>query len=461
MAGAPESAAAGSVGRLPLATLLLYGLPAAPIHFTFMLTGVYLFKYSTDVLLVAPEVIGFLYGASRIWDAVSDPIAGHLSDRTRSRFGRRRSWLLASAPVVAVGFAMMWSPPGGLGGTALAVWLGAGVFVFFTGTTLFSIPHESLGAELSTDHHDRTRVFGVKTAVAQSGTLLSLVGMYLLIEAPDPRAVAAWLVAATGIALLAMVWLAAWRLRERPEYQGRGARDLRRGFRDVLANPHAVRLLLVFFVENFGTANLALLTPFVMEYVLDMEDRTPIFIAVYFLSALAFIPLWIVLSRRVGKRRLWLLSLSMLTAVFSSLFLVGPGDFALIYALGALAGIAGGCGQVVGPSIQADVIDWDELRTGERKEGAYFAAWNFMRKSAYGIAGMVAGTVLGLVGFEPNAVQTGATRAGMRVLFSFAPAFCFLLATLAFLRFRLDEGEHAAIRQELERRALEAVRSGG
>ena len=146
MPDAPPPGAAAK--RVPLRTLVLYGLPAAPINFTFMLTGVYLLKFAADVLLVAPGVMGTLFGLSRLWDAVSDPIAGHLSDRTRSRLGRRRSWLLASALPVAAGFAMIWSPPHSLSGSALAAWVGLGVFVYFTGTTLFSIPHESLGAEL-------------------------------------------------------------------------------------------------------------------------------------------------------------------------------------------------------------------------------------------------------------------------------------------------------------------------
>lgn len=445
--------------RVPLRTIVLYGLPAAPVYFTFMLTGVYLLKYAADVLLVAPGIMGVLYGLSRIWDAVSDPIAGYLSDRTRSRLGRRRSWLLASAAPIALGFAMLWSPPGALSGAPLAAWLGLGVFVYFTGTTCFSIPHDSLGAELSLDYHDRTRVFGLKTAVAQTGTLLALGGMYLIIVAEQPRAAARSLVVVMAFAIPALIVLAVSRLRERPEYQGRGATDLRHGFRDVLANPHAARLLAVFFVENFGTANLGLLTPFVMEYVLDMERLTPAFIAVYFVPALLFIPMWIALSRRVGKKRLWLFSLSTMTVAFSGLFFVQPGDVALVCVLGFVAGVGGGCGQVVGPSIQADVIDYDELRTGQRKEGAYFAVWNFMRKSAYGVAAMLVGTLLSAVGFEPNAAQSEETRLGMRVLFSFVPAACFLAATLAFTRFRLGEAEHGEIRRQLDARALARARA--
>lgn len=93
--------------RIPFRTVLLYSLPAAGVHYTFMLVGIYLLKFSTDVLLIGPGLMGFLFGASRIWDAVSDPVAGHWSDRTRARLGRRRSWLLASVVPIAAAYWMV------------------------------------------------------------------------------------------------------------------------------------------------------------------------------------------------------------------------------------------------------------------------------------------------------------------------------------------------------------------
>jgi len=439
---------------------VIYGLPAAPVNFSFMLGSVYLLNYASDVLLVAPGVMGVIYGLSRLWDAISDPIAGYLSDRTRSRLGRRRSWLLASIAPIAIGFAMTWCPPARLDGIAVAAWVGVGVFLYYTGTTIFSIPHESFGAELTTDHHDRTRVFGVKTALGMLGSIAGIAGLALFTAADGPaeqRATAellAWLLAAS---LLVLVSLAVVRLRERVDYQGRGAANLAASFRDVMANPHARPLLLVFFIENFGVASLGVMTPFVMKYVLDMADKTPVFIAVYFIPALAGIPLWVRLSRRIGKRKLWIFAVAMLAVGYSGLFFVQPGQAWFVYLVGLIAGTGGGCGQVVGPSIQADIVDWDELRTGQRKEGAYFAVWNFMRKSAYGLSAMMSGLLLQVVGFEPNTEQSEATRLGMRALFGLLPAGCYVLGLMALVRFRLDEAEHAEIRRELDARALRRV----
>lgn len=443
--------------RIPFGTLVVYGLPAAPVWFSFMLSSVYLIKYTSDVLLIAPGVMGVVYGLSRLWDAVSDPIAGYLSDGTRSRLGRRRSWLLASVLPLAAGLFLTWCPPRGLEGTLLVAWVACGVFLFYTGTTIFHIPHESFGAELTTDHHDRTRVFAVKSAVATLGSLAAIGGLALFYRSDDPRETALWLVAGVSAALALFVGIAVARLRERPEHQGRGARGLRQSFRDVLANPHATPLLLTFFIENLGMACLAVMTPFVMEYVFDMKEQTPVFIGVYFIPSLLGIPFWVWLSRRVGKRRLWLLAVGLLAGAFSGLAFVKPGQEWLMYGLGVVAGIGGGCGQVVGPSIEADIIDWDELQTGERKEGAYFAVWNFMRKSAYGVAAMSSGVILEVVGFVPNEAQGESTQLAMRALFGLVPGVCFVLGFFALRRLRLDEAEHAAIRLALDARALQAA----
>jgi GPH family glycoside/pentoside/hexuronide:cation symporter len=114
--------------------------------------------------------------------------------------------------------------------------------------------------------------------------------------------------------------------------------------------------------------------------------------------------------------------------------------------------VGGGCGAVVGPSIQADLIDWDELRTGERKEGAYFALWSFVRKGAFGITAGAAGLALGWTGFVPNAEQPPETLLALRALFGLFPGACFLLGTVLFLRFRFTQDEHAAVQAALAAR---------
>jgi GPH family glycoside/pentoside/hexuronide:cation symporter len=248
-----------------------------------------------------------------------------------------------------------------------------------------------------------------------------------------------------------IVFAVAW-LRERPEYQGRGAETLQHSMRDVYRNPHARLLLVVFFIENLGSAVLMVLLPYFTHYIMDAEGMSAAILLAYALPNLLFTPAWVWLTRRFGKKPLWVFSMAMLAFAFGGIFFVQQGDLVLLFALSLLAGLGGGCGAVVGPSIQADVIDWDELHTGERKEGAYFAAWNFVRKSATGVTVVVAGFALEAAGFQANQEQTEAARYTIRTLMALFPAAAYVVGTLLFLRFRLNQAEHEAIRAQLDAR---------
>ena len=447
--------------RVPASVVWVYGLPGLGFGFLFFLTSVYLMKYATDVLLVPPAVMGGLFLASRVWDAVSDPLAGHLSDRTRSALGRRRPWMLVSALPVAATAIMLWCPPAYLEGGGLTLWMGAALFGHFTATTLFAVPHEALGAELAREHHDRTRIFGVRHVLHTFGIFAALAGIFLLVRSPAPRDTAFALIASAGGLTALLTVLAVVLLREPAEHQGQGGQRPFAAFADVLRNPHARLLLVVFTIETIGTATLGILLPYVLEYVVGRPDLIPQLIAVYMVPAVLFVPLWIHLSRRMGKKTLWIGSMCTMTFAFSAMFFVGPDDWLYVAVLALIAGVGGGCGAVVAPSIQADIIDWDELQTGERKEGAYFAVWSFVRKGAFGVTAGATGLALAATGFVPNAEQQPGTLLALRSLFGLFPGACYLVGTLLFLRFRFTQTEHNRVLAALaERRAAAGAAAG-
>lgn len=445
---------AGATEHLPVGTIFAYGLPAAGVGFTFLLFTLYLVNYSTDVLLVAPAVIGTLFAVARFWDAISDPIAGYLSDRTRSRLGRRRSWMFASALPLSATFFMLWNPAPGLGELGVGVWMGAALLLYSTFYTVFAIPHEAMGAELTPNYHERTRLFGVKHLIQTGGSFFALGALYVLTTSDDARLSAFWVTGIGSAATAGLIVVSVAYLRERPDYQGRGGTRLFKAFGDVGRNAHARLLLVVFGIENLGSASIGVLTPFAAKYIVKQPEMTVPALAGYFIPNLLFPYVWIRVSRVIGKKKLWLFSMSAMTLGFSGLFFLGEGDGWLMATLGVIAGTGGSCGAVVGPSVKADVIDYDEYRTGERKEGAYFAVWNFVRKSAVGVTAMVTGFTLQLSGFVPNADQTEQARFAILALYGLFPGVCYLMGTLLFARFSLDETEHARIRAELDARAV-------
>ena len=448
--------------RVPGRMVLAYGAPAIGAGYMYLLLGLYVMKFSTDVLLIAPAVMGLIFSASRIWDAVSDPLVGYLSDRTRSRWGRRRTWLVGSIVPIAAAFIMVFAPPHALEGGALVAWMAVAVIGFYSAMTVFFVPHLSLGAELSTNYHERSRLFGMRHAFYTFGAILSLVTFYFLIQAEQQgpeqvRELALYLAVGTSLVMSALIVFAGIHLREPAEYQGRMDANPFQAFRDVWHNPHARLLIVVTFIEHIGSAAIGVLTLYIAQYVVGAPGLAPLFILCYMVPSTISVPMWIPLSRRFGKVRLWMFSMLLTGVSFGAMFALPFIDSLLAKSIyisiaAVFAGLAAGCGGTISPSVQGDVIDYDEYITGERKEGSYFAAWNFVHKGGMGVMLLLTGFVLQFVGFVPNQPQTMTVQVAMVTLYGLFPLVCYLIGAALFSRFSLDEQAHGEIRRELDRR---------
>jgi GPH family glycoside/pentoside/hexuronide:cation symporter len=353
---------------------------------------------------------------------------------------------------IGVFFVMVWAPPPALAGSSLVAWMAVAVFGFYSGTTVLIVPHVSLGAELTSNYHDRTRVFAVRQVGWNVGAFLSLAAMFLLIRSRAPRGTATWVGIVAALVTAALIVYATARLRERDEFQGRGGGSPYAAFADVWRNPHARLLLCVFLIESIGGATIGILTPYVAQYIVGTPQLTTLYIGLYMLCATASVPLWVPLSRTFGKKKLWLFSMVLTALGFGGMFFLRQGDVWPISILAVLLGVAAGCGNIIAPSIQADIIDYDEYRTGERKEGAYFAAWNFVFKGATGITVVLTGFVLQLSGFTPNVEQVEAAKLALRILYAIFPLVCYGAGAAIFWRFRLNQHEYDEIRAALDNR---------
>lgn len=435
---------------LPLSTIINYSLPTVGVGFMFFMVTLYLMKFSTDVLLISPAVMGMIFGVSRIWDAVTDPPAGYLSDRTNTEAGRRRPWIIASVPFICGTFYMMWNPATSLSETAMVFWMATAVIMFYTCMTAFNVPHTSLGAELSTNYHERTRIFGLRHMIWNSGSLLALIAMHQLIVQDDPRQVAFVITLIAGAVTAALIIWMFVTVGERPEYQGRGETNPFTAFSDVIKNKYALLLLVVFFIENLGAATIGILTPYVAEYVVERPEKTVIYILLYLVPSVLSVPLWVPLSRRIGKKAMWTLSMLLTGFGFGGMWFLEAGSDILISILAVICGLGAGSGAVVAPSIQSDVIDYDEYMTGKRKEGTYFATWNFVYKSATGVTIMLTGFVLSASGFTPNQEQTELTKTALLTLYAIFPLVCYLVGAAIFSQFKLNEAAYQEIRDSLD-----------
>lgn len=445
---------------LSVRTMLAYAAPALGCGYMYLLVSLFVMKYSTDVLLIAPAVMGAIFSASRIINAISDPIIGHISDRTQSRAGRRRFWMLASVLPTAVLFYMIFAQPTGLSAGVLTTWMAVAIIGYYVAINFCFIPHLSLGAELSNDNHQRNRLYGFRHAGYTLGSVLGLFTLQIFLTAEQQglealRSVVGITAIVAGLVFGALVGFAAVSLKERPDYAGTVQGSFFASLAHVWGNPHARLLLVVTLIENIGFAAVTVLALYITEYVVHQPLMSVPVILTYMLPSAVFAPLWARVAKRVGKVRLWMYSMLGTAAAFGGLFPIlyfdGPHQLPGLMAMLFIAGLAAGCGGAIGPSVQSDVIDYDELHTGERKEGTYFAAWDFVFKSAYGLMLLLTGFILQAAGYVPNVEQAEPARLALVLLFSLFPMLCYVVGSWIFSKFQLDEKAHADILQRLRK----------
>jgi Na+/melibiose symporter-like transporter len=428
------------------------------------------------------------------FDAISDPVAGYLSDSWRSRWGRRHPFMYASAIPLAIAFYFTFVPPEGLGQWGLFAWLTVFTVLTRAAMTLYHVPHIALGAEMSEDYEERTAIVGYRTAFGIIGSLLVYASVSLFF--PESEDGARGQMENDNYPRFALVcalvmWITIWvsaigthkEIRRLPQVVGE--REPFRFFgvlretRIALGN------------ANFRAVFFAVLTSFVMNGVnvalnlfmftffweLEATDLQLVLI-IYPLGVLLGVPFTKYFHRLFDKKPVivfgmaWWASLQLLPVTLRLLGFFPDNDaWTLVYALAGIAFIQGvgvSMGTVTFGSMVADIVDEQELKTGRRQEGIFFAAVSFAGKATSGLGGLVAGVGLDLIRWpQGEAIRTAAdvdpeiiVRLGL--LFGPGVAVFGFAAVWLYMLYGLDRATHTEIMKELKarRRAATAVDTG-
>ena len=436
---------------------LAYAAPAFALAVVGIPVYVYIPKFYTDVVGINIAVLGYLMFSVRIFDAVTDPAIGYLSDRTQTRFGRRRPYIAAGSVLVAVAMFLLFNPPA-VSKTMETVWFGVSIYFLFLFWTTVVVPFESLGPEITFDYHERTSLFGLRDGFLIAGTLAAasspaLVGWLFNLSADaDGERDKFFLIAVIYAPLLiGTCWWCVLAIRERRPAAEHHSKGFWRGFRQIGQNRPFVILLVAYTVSAIGNNLPATLILFYVEYVLESQ-MADFFLMLYFVTGIIFLPAWIVISRRTGKKAAWLASMAINTGAFAGVFFLGPGDAAIYGILVFLSGIGFGATLAIPSAIQADVIDYDELLTGQRREGRYIGLWSISKKFAAAV-GIGAGlSILGMVGYTPNVQQSADVQMTLRVLYALVPSLCNIVAIAIACAYPISSRMHAEIRKAIVQR---------
>ena len=425
---------------------------------------------------LSPAVVGTLAALPRLTDAITDPVMGFISDRTRSRWGRRRPYIFVGAIAVGIAYALLWQLPEGRSDDFYFGYFLIGSFVFYIAYTTFVTPWVALGFELTPDYHERTRLMGTGNFIGQLAYFVPpwFIAFMTLPMFASMMAGAEVLAILIGIAATLAAILPAIFLRERytavadtDDDAGKDAGllanvgDFFRGFGITITTPPFLLLCIATFLVFNGFIMIAGFQPYVIIYYVFGGDTQAggLFVGyvgtLQTLSTFAVIPIVTMLGTAIGKRKAFFAGIGISIVGYAIKFVCYTPDNPWLTLIPApLQAFGLGTLFTLVPAMIADVVDLDELKTRERREGMYGSIFWWVVKLGMALALLAGGLLLTGTGFdvELGGKQATETIFQLRLADAFIPAATSLVALIAVALFPITEQRAHEIRAQLEAR---------
>lgn len=413
--------------------------------------------YLTAFLGVPVGIAGFVTTAVLIFDMITDPLVGYLSDRTQSRYGRRAPWMFCGVVVMSAGMVGLFSVPAGMSMTANLAWVMAFFVLATIGFTMVAIPYGAQSGEITPDPRERSGMTGFRMAFASIGILIG--GAVI----PGLAGSMGYAMAALSVTplMVGTVWLSLWSIRKAPRIEHPARVSLRGMFGLVFSSEAFVTLVVLYGVMTLAIAMITAGLPFAALYlIIDSGDTMlsgaatalttlSLMFAAFVVGSILSQAVWVMLSHRIGKVGALIFGLSLYVMLLSVLYTMLPSvNVTAIAGMFVLAGMTNGAYQQIPWAMYPDLMDVTRRESGVSIEGAFSAVWLFGQKLANAVAPAVLGLILAAAGWQETTngvvVQTDTAMGALQVAITLIPAAILGVAILGLV----------FIYRPMERRAL-------
>ena len=424
------------------------------------IVGAYFAIFLTDVVGVPAAVAALAIFVGGTWDYINDPIIGYISDRTRSRWGRRRPFLLFGAIPLMLAFTFMWWRPPFTEPVALGVYFSLVFIVYEMVATFAYMPYLALTPELTSDYDERTALMSTRAFFSILGSLIAFTIPIMMVGGFHPENAGRVLLmgAVFGIICIVPLWLVFFGTREREEFMRRPPKGIRESIGAMRHNRPFMFSLVIYLFTWVMVAIIQLIMLYYIKYVIQQEGQSDLIMATIFVVAMIALPMRERISRRLNKRWAYIAGMAFLAVVLLALSSLSPStSLTLILAICVLAGIGVSAAHVIPWSMLPDAIEYGELHTGERHEGMFYSLITLAQKIAVSVALPLALLILDRAGYVPNSsVQPESAVNGIRLIAGPIPAVLIGLGILFAFLYPLGRENYTEIA-----RALEARRKSG
>jgi len=444
-------------GKLSIGTKLGYGVCDIGNCLFVTATAFVLLNYLTDTVGLGAALAGIALMVGRVWDAFYDPVIGYISDKTATKMGRRKPFMLGGAIPLAIFMVIMFTNPAliagsGISQTTLFIYTMVVYLILCTAYSTVSIPYTSLAPEMTSDYHEKTSLNGYRSGFAVIGTILGAgLALPIVALAPDSNQGFILMGLIFGSIMLAAALTTVFIIKEPAQLKPAKTKGFVRTYIDVFKNRPYVIILLTYIFNVLAVTIASAIVIYYFKYVLLAESATTWAILIFIGGALVFIPISVILSKRVGKKLAYGTGFLLMAVALMTLFFCGHTQgltFTLV--LMAVAGAGYGFTYALPFTIVADAIEYDYQRTGERREGAFFGVWTWGFKMGQALAIFLMGIILSAMGYAANVIpQPENAQLAIRLFVGPIPAAIFVIAAVLLYFYPITEKRYKEILGEI------------
>ena len=442
--------------KLSLRTKLMYGVGDAGINLADTMVGLLFAIFLTDVVGLRPGLAALAVFIGRSSDYLNDPLIGYISDRTRTRWGRRRPFLLIGAIPFAIAYAMLWWLPPIASQTGLAIYYGIAFVLYDTTATVLYMPYFALTPELTSDYDERTTLTTYRMAFSIVGAMIAYVGPLAIIGAMVPENMSTITTVGLGVAILSILPMVAvfFGTQERPEFQTQEQPSIKESISAAFKNRPFVYAMGIFLLTWAALDIVQTTLLYFLKHRMNLAEQGDLVFGLLFVAALISLPVWEWSARRWDKQKAYTGGM-----IFFAISVVGLGflnpalGLTPVLILGATAGIGLGAIQVLTWAMIPDTIEWDELQTGQRHEGMYYSLVTLFRKIAASLSLPLVLLILEWTGYVSTAeTQPRSAIIGIQALIGPIPAVLVITGIIFAMIYPLTRSRYAEIRAQLAER---------